>query len=88
MSEYDSNYQCRRFELVRDEDVSGVSGTGVVAVGCQFPSGLCHIEWRNDENSSVETEFNGQAQYPGGIDDAIEVHGHDGRTTIRWVDDG
>lgn len=77
----------RRFKLVRTEDESGVSGTGVVAVGAQFPSGYCEIEWLNTENNTVDTTFNGHASYPGGPEDVIEVHGHGGRTTIEWVDD-
>lgn len=77
----------RRFELVRHEDESGVSGTGVVAVGVEFPNGFVEIQWLNDHNPSVSTEANGHASYPGGIEDVIEVHGHDGRTEVRWVDD-
>lgn len=77
----------RRFKLVRDVDESGVSGTGIVAVGAQFPSGYCEIEWLNTENSNVDTNFNGHASYPGGPDDVIEVHGHEGRTRLVWVDD-
>ena len=38
----------RRFRLVREEDESGVSGTGVVAVGVEFPSGAVVFEWLND----------------------------------------
>ena len=35
----------RRFELHRDDDVSGVSGTGVVAEGVLFSSGRVALEW-------------------------------------------
>lgn len=77
----------RRFKLVRDEDESGVSGTGVVAVGAEFPSGYCELEWLNDENNRVQTEMNGHAAYPGGVDDLLEVHSHGGRTRVEWVDE-
>lgn len=76
----------RRFQLVRHEDESGVSGTGVVAVGVEFPSGYVEVEWLNNENNRVQTEMNGHASYPGGVDDLIEVHGHGGRTEVVWVD--
>lgn len=76
----------RRFQLVRHEDESGVSGTGVVAVGTEFPSGYVEMEWLNTENDRVQTEMNGHASYPGGIDDLVEVHGHGGRTEVVWVD--
>lgn len=76
----------RRFQFVRDEDESGVSGTGIVAVGCEFPSGYVEIEWLNSENDRVQTEMNGRSSYPGGIDDAREVHGHGGKTRVEWID--
>lgn len=76
----------RRFKLVRKEDESGVSGTGTVAVGVEFPNGYVELQWLNDENARVETKMNGHASYPGGIDDMIEVHGHGGRTRVEWVD--
>ena len=79
--------EIRRFNLVRTEDESGVSGTGVVAVGAMFPSGYCELEWLNDENDNLDTSQNGHASYPGGPDDLVEVHGHGGRTTIQWIDD-
>lgn len=81
-----SNATMRRFEFVRHEDESGVSGTGVVAVGVEFPSGYCEIEWLNDENNRVETEMNGHASYPGGIEDVREVHGHGGSTEVQYLD--
>ncbi|MCH7660733.1 MAG: hypothetical protein IH933_09195 [Euryarchaeota archaeon] len=76
----------RRFDLIREEDESGVSGTGVVAVGVEFPNGYVELQWLNDDGNDVAAEMNGHASYPGGIDDAIKVHGHDGRTEIRWLD--
>jgi len=67
----------RRFELQRDEDVSGVSGTGVVAEGLEFTDGRVVLRWLSEHRSTV-------------IWDSIEsvevIHGHDGRTKIRWVD--
>lgn len=85
----DTAINFRRFELVRSEDVSGASGTGVVAVGVEFPSGAVVFEWLNDSNPRLDTAQNGLSVKPGpdGFEDTIEVHGHDGRTTIRYVDD-
>jgi len=77
----------RRFEIVRTEDESGVSGTGTVAVGAEFPSGWVEIEWLNDNNDNVDTKMNGHNTYPGGVEDFIEIHGHGGRTTVQWIDD-
>jgi len=78
----------RRFRLVRDEDESGVSGTGVVAVGVEFPSGAAVFEWLNDSNPDLSTDANGLSFKPGpnGVEDTREVHGHGGRTRVEFVD--
>lgn len=77
----------RAFQLVRREDESGVSGTGVVAVGVQFPSGCVVMEWL------VAGQTMG-TYYPREIDDEMMggselvemIHGHDGKTVIEWID--
>jgi len=68
----------RRFLLVRHEDRSGVSGTGVVAEGVQFSTGKCVIAWIS--------EYPSYAIYDG-IDVLEHVHGHDGLTQVHWMDD-
>jgi hypothetical protein len=63
------------FELHREEDVSGVSGVGVVAEGVQFHDGTVVIRWFGDDASTVV--------WPD-IASAEKVHGHGGRTRIVW----
>ncbi|HYU84632.1 MAG TPA: hypothetical protein VEK80_07480 [Kribbellaceae bacterium] len=65
------------FELVRYEDVSGVSGTGTVAEGCRFSDGSVALRWRGPNAST--------AIWPD-IDAVIAVHGHCGATVVRWID--
>lgn len=79
----------RRFELVRYEDQTGVSGEGVVAVGVEWPDGAVSMQWLNAGNDQLETDNNGMAYKPptDGVDATTEVHGHDGRTELRWLDD-
>jgi hypothetical protein len=66
----------RRFLLVRSEDVSGVSGTGVVAEGCEFHAG-------------VALQFFGELVsyywYPS-IEMVEKIHGHEGKTKVVWLD--
>ncbi|WP_040422017.1 hypothetical protein [Actinopolymorpha alba] len=68
----------RVFALYRSEDVSGVSGTGLVAWGCVFPNGKAVLTW----NSGVMSV---------GVYDSVEeleaIHGHGGSTRIVWVSD-
>ncbi|MFG3050349.1 helix-turn-helix transcriptional regulator [Kitasatospora sp. NPDC048239] len=67
----------RLFHLQRDHDVTGVSGTGVVAWGVQWPDGTVTIRWTGDRPSTVNWAS---------IDDAVHVHGHGGHTRIVWAD--
>ncbi len=65
------------FLLQRDEDVSGVSGTGIVAEGCVFSDGSVAMYWRGDYPSWV---------FRDSIESVEHVHGHGGRTRIVWLD--
>lgn len=67
----------RQFYLVRREDVSGVSGTGVVAEGCVFTNGKVALAWISQYRSV--TVFDS-------LEEVEQIHGHDGRTTIQWVE--
>lgn len=40
-----------RFKLVRTTDITGISGTGEIAVGIQWPDGTCHLFWLKSETS-------------------------------------
>lgn len=67
----------RRFKVKREEDESGVSGTGVVAEGVEFENGKVAIQWLSHKASF-------------GIYDNIkhfkDIHGHGGKTKVRWID--
>lgn len=71
--------ESRRFTLVRHDDVTGVSGTGVVADGVRFPDGVVALRWRSEWPTSVVFHDRGM--------DAVEaVHGHGGLTEVVWLD--
>lgn len=63
----------RCFYLQRDEDVSGVSGTGKVAEGAICSDGRCWLVWLVEPHS--------MGLY-GSIADVQTIHGHDGKTQI------
>lgn len=68
----------RRFKLEREKDHSGVSGTGVVAEGCEFSNGMCAVTWMTPYRCvSIWTS----------IKELEAVHGHGGDTKIVWLDD-
>lgn len=69
----------RRFELHRDQDVSGVSGAGIVAEGVEFGDGTVALRWRGRWPTSVVFHDRGM--------EAVEaVHGHGGSTRIVYLD--
>jgi hypothetical protein len=70
----------RRFELHRDVDVTGVSGTGVVAEGIVYSDGVATLHWISQWPSSV-------VHYERGMESIEHVHGHGGHTRIVWLDD-
>lgn len=65
----------KTFKLIRNEDLTGVSGTGEVAEGVIFYNGWVSMVWKTTINSLVF--------YPS-IENVIKIHGHDGRTTIAY----
>jgi phage-related protein (TIGR01555 family) len=65
----------RTFTLVRDEDESGVSGTGDVATGCLFDDGRVALRWRTKTAST--TLFDS-------MEHVLSVHGHGGLTRVVW----
>ncbi len=67
----------RRFYLLRLEDVSGVSGTGVVAEGVVFSTGKVVLSWRSEYESVTIYDS---------LPDLEAIHGHEGRTRIQWLD--
>jgi hypothetical protein len=67
----------RCFELVRHADPSGVSGTGVVAYGVQFADGVVALRWSCARPATSIWD---------NVDDLLSVHGHGGRTVVRWLD--
>ncbi|WP_237773040.1 hypothetical protein [Streptomyces luteocolor] len=76
--EPDPGAVARPFHLQRDHDVSGVSGTGIVAHGVLWPDGTASVRWAGPRPSIVFWDS---------IDDALAVHGHGGHTRLVFADE-
>ncbi len=67
----------RHFLLIRDKDVTGRSGIGIVAEGAVFPDGQAILKWLREP-------------YALGVFDSIEelisVHGHEGNTRVEFIE--
>jgi hypothetical protein len=67
----------RRFALHRHEDVSGVSGTGLVAVGVELDDGTVELDWLGEWPTHVV--------HKRGIESVRHIHCHNGATEIIWA---
>ena len=67
----------KTFYLMRHSDVNGLSGTGIVAVGCVYPNGKAHMQW---------VSFKSSFEMHDSIDALIDIHGHHGATELIWGD--
>ncbi len=69
----------RAFVLLRHEDETGVSGTGIVAEGVEFSDGTVALRWTSVWPTSV-------VFHDRGIDSVNAVHGHSGKTSIVFME--
>lgn len=67
----------RRFQLNRIQDVTGISGTGVIANGVEHvPGGVCTLFWLKHETTG---------QYPS-IEKLQAIHCYNNNASIQWID--
>ena len=66
------------YELIRDEDVSTISGTGRVGDVVVFPNGKVVVAWDTPLKISTVVIYDS-------IEDAIKIHGHGGKTRFMKV---
>lgn len=69
----------RPFVLARHEDPSGISGVGIVAEGVAWTGGTADLHWLTEHETFVH--------WPGGVEAILAVHGHQGATVVRYLDE-
>lgn len=77
----------RRFELHRDTDISGVSGTGVVAEGIEFSDGVVALRWLVPAGNPGSGNPTSVVFHDNGMASVEKIHGHSGATRIVQLDD-
>lgn len=70
----------RAFMMIREQDETGISGTGVVAEGIEYSDKTVAIRWLTPHNGSSTVVWNK-------IEDAIHVHGHNGKTQFVFTEE-
>lgn len=78
----------RIFAVIRHEDVTGLSGTGVVAEGVEWHDGTVTMRWLDIDHESENykrgvrpTTVNHE-----NIQSVEALHGHNGRTEVVWLE--
>lgn len=67
----------RLFQLRRDEDASGISGTGVVAEGVEYTDGTIALRWKTFMHSTAIYD---------NLACMEAIHGHGGKTHVVWIE--
>ena len=73
----------RSFRLMRDQDPTGVAGTGHVASGVHWPDGSVTLKWHTPQIMSDPANV---AHYAS-VSKMMGIHGHAGRTRMEYVGD-
>lgn len=72
------NIGIRTFHLHRDEDESGVSGTGVVAEGAIYSNTKIVLSWLTVHKSMCIYDS---------LAEMMAIHGHGSKTRLMWDDE-
>lgn len=74
----------RTFTIHREQDITGISGTGHVADGVVFPDGVTVVRWRDLGGPAAERGVRPTTVAFESIDAVEALHGHNGATRIVW----
>jgi hypothetical protein len=69
------------FVLRRNADVTGISGTGVVADGVRFPDGRVATRWRDSQGVAQTCAWDR-------LGHVKQIHGHNGATVVELMPTG
>lgn len=79
----------RCFKLIRIQDLTGTSGTGTVASGRVSNTGKTEMRWLTVATlaDGSKRKINTLTHYET-WQDVVLLHGHGGRTVLKWDDTG
>ena len=83
---HDTHRAARPFIVIRDTDVTGISGTGVVAEGVEFSDGTVALRWLDidHEHPNYVRGVRPTTVMHESIASVEALHGHGGATRIVW----
>ena len=72
----------KAYHLLRDRDVSGISGLGLVAEAVEFANGITVVAWLHSQSGVASVAIYSS------LSDAEAVHGHQGSTQFVAIAGG
>lgn len=72
----------RIYQMVREVDETGNSGTGIVGEAVCFSDGRCVLAWSKDSNALAVSSL----VFYASIQDLLKVHGHGGKTRLESIE--
>lgn len=75
------------FEIHRDVDITGLSGTGIVADGAVFPDGTTVVRWREVTGENYDKGVRATTVVHPNVESVEALHGHGGATRLVFTDD-
>lgn len=74
------------FTFVRNEDITGISGTGAVAQGVEFDDGTVVVRWfeLNEDSPNYKRGVRATTVVFPNITAVMALHGHMGATQLIW----
>jgi len=76
----------RTFILDREVDVTGISGSGVVAEGVEFSDGITVVRWL-PAGTARPTEVKPTTVIFDNITHVLALHGHNGSTKVVYLEE-
>lgn len=72
----------RIYQMVREQDETGNSGTGIVGEVVRFQDGTSVLKWSRDSNALAVSSL---VIYQS-LEDLLKVHGHGGKTRLESIE--
>lgn len=76
----------RRFHLQRTIDVTGISGTGIVAEGVHFSDGTTVLRWLK-AGTARPSVVKPTTVVHDDVQSVVDLHGHNGSSEVVWLDE-
>lgn len=76
----------RLFHLIREDDPTGISGTGIVAEGIRFTDGQVALRWLETATARPGAGVRPTTVIHESVNSVVALHGHGSNTYVEYAD--